>query len=133
MTYNSHMMLMVEDLIDEVFSLSQYYYTPMQRRGQRFFKEYIPLERVFEESFVPDLSSIVENPIPTFPSTPTIEDLIVGEALLTLTKTPVGRGILIGAYALSYLPLLEQTRTSKKYGPSELMLIQGGVGGGLIV
>jgi len=113
------------------FKLSQYYYTPLQRRGQRFFEEYIPLERVFEEGFKPDFSYILTDPTPVQETDPT--RILVYEGLRRLTATPVGRGALIGAYALSYLPLLEPTRTAKTYGPGELMFIQSGLGGGMIV
>ena len=46
------------------FTLSQYYYTPLQRQGQRFFEEYIPLERIYEEAFDPDFSHILADPRP---------------------------------------------------------------------
>jgi hypothetical protein len=116
------------------FKLSQYYYTPLQRRGQRFFEEYIPLERVFEEGFKPDFSYILTDPTPVAPEQETDPTrILVFEGLRRLTATPVGRGALIGAYALSYLPLLEPTRTAKTYGPGELMFIQSGLGGGMIV
>lgn len=114
--------------------MSQYYYTPLQRRGQRFFEEYIPLERVFEEGFKPDFSYILTDPTPVLPEQETDPTrILVYEGLRKLTATPFGRGTLIGAYALSYLPLLEPTRTAKTYGPSELMFIQSGLGGGMIV
>lgn len=111
-----------------------YYYTPLQRKGQKFFEEYIPLERVFEEGFSPDLSHIISDPTPSLPEQevdPT--KILVYEGLRKLTSSPIGRGVLVGAYALSYLPLLEQTRTAKTYGPGELMFIQSGLGGGFIV
>ncbi len=114
--------------------LSRYYYSPLQRRGQRFFEEYIPLERIFEERFEPDFSFILADPTPVAPSPETDPTrVLVYEGLRRLTATPVGRGVLIGAYALSYLPLVEPTRTAKSYGPGEMMFIQSGLGGGLIV
>ena len=111
-----------------------YYYTPLQRKGQRFFEEYIPLERVLEEAFEPDFSFIVADPRPVAPE-PELDPtrILVYEGLRRLTATPIGRGVLIGAYALSYLPLVEPTKTSKTYAPSELMFIQSGLGGGMIV
>ena len=116
------------------FKLSRYYYSPLQRRGQRFFEEYIPLERVFEEAFDPDFSYILADPTPVAPS-PELDPtrIIVFEGLRRLTATPVGRGVLIGAYALSYLPLLEPGAPAKTYGPGELAFIQGGLGGGMLV
>jgi hypothetical protein len=114
--------------------LSQYYYTPLQRRGQRFFEEYIPLERVFEEGFKPDFSYILSDPTPVAPEVETDPTrILVYEGLRRLTATPFGRGTLIGAYALSYLPLLEPGPPAKKYDPGELMFIQSGLGGGMIV
>jgi hypothetical protein len=106
----------------------------LQRQGQRFFEEYIPLERIFEEGFEPDLSYILTDPTPVAPN-PELDPtrVLVFEGLRRLTATPFGRGVLIGAYALSYLPLLEPTRTAKSYGSGELMFIQSGVGGALIV
>ena len=116
------------------FKLSRYYYSPLQRRGQRFFEEYIPLERIFEETFEPDLSFILADPTPIEPN-PELDPtrIIVFEGLRRLTATPIGRGALIGAYALSYLPLLEPTRTAKTYGPSEFAFLQSGLGGGMLV
>lgn len=107
----------------------------MQRRGQKFFEEYIPLDVVFESVFAPDFAHVYQNPFgPDLEiEFPDPKRVLVYEGLHLATRTPVGRGLLIGAYALSYIPLLEKTRTSKTYGPSELMLIQSGVGGGLIV
>ena len=111
-----------------------YYYTPLQRKGQRFFEEYIPLERVFEEAFEPDYSFILADPTPVAPS-PELDPsrIAVFEGLRRLSSTPIGRGVLIGAYALSYLPLLEPGTPAKTYEPGELMFIQSGLGGGLIV
>ncbi len=116
------------------FKLSRYYYSPLQRRGQEFFEEYIPLERIFEETFDPDFSYILADPTPIAPN-PELDPtrILVFEGLRRLTATPVGRGVLIGAYALSYLPLLEPTRTAKTYASGELMYLQSGLGGGLIV
>ena len=116
------------------FKLSEYYYSPLQRRGQRFFKEYIPLERVFEEAFDPDFSYILADPTPIAPS-PELDPkrIIVFEGLRRLTATPIGRGVLISAYALSYLPLLESGPPAKTYGQGELAFIQSGAGGALIV
>lgn len=112
---------------------SNYYYTPLQKQGQKFFRKYLPLDELGEIVFTPDFSHIVESPVQGFPKTPTFEEILVGEALLTLTKTPLGRGVLVGAYALSYLPLLEPTKTSKTYGLSEMMYIQSGLGGAMRV
>lgn len=111
-----------------------YYYTPLQRKGQRFFEEYIPLERVLEEGFEPDFSFILADPRPVAPN-PELDPtrILVYEGLRRLTATPIGRGVLIGAYALSYLPLLEPGAPAKTYGPGELMYLQSGLGGGLIV
>ena len=116
------------------FTLSQYYYTPLQRRGQRFFEEYIPLERIFEETFEPDFSHILADPTPIAPD-PELDPtrILVFEGLRRLTATPIGRGVLIGAYALSYLPLLEPGAPAKTYAPGELMYFQSSLGGGLIV
>lgn len=110
-----------------------YYYTPLQRKAQRFFEEYIPLERVFEEGFAPDLSHIIADPTPTSPETPDLDEVLVGEVLRRLTANPYGRAALVGAYGLAYLPLLEQGDPAKKYDPGELMFIQSGLGGGMIV
>lgn len=116
------------------FKLSRYYYSPLQRRGQRFFEEYIPLERVIEEGFKPDFSYILTDPTPVAPEVETDPSrILVYEGLRRLTATPVGRGALIGAYALSYLPLVEPGAPAKTYGPGELMFIQSGLGGGMIV
>lgn len=115
------------------FKLSDYYYTPLQRKGQRFFEEYIPFEEIGEVAFAPDLSHIFADPTPTPPEAIDPKRVLVYEGLKRLTSTPVGRGVLIGAYALSYLPLLEETKTSKTYGPSELMMITSGLGGGMRV
>ena len=116
------------------FKLSEYYYSPLQRRGQRFFEEYIPLDRVFDEAFSPDLSHILADPTPIAPD-PELDPvrILVFEGLRRVTATPVGRGLLVGAYALSYLPLLEPTRTAKTYAPGELMYLQSGLGGGILV
>ena len=116
------------------FKLSRYYYSPLQRRGQRFFEEYIPLERVFEETFEPDLSFILADPTPIAPN-PELDPtrIVVFEGLRRLSATPVGRGVLIGAYALSYLPLLEAGEPAKKYGPSEFAFLQSGLGGANLV
>ena len=116
------------------FKLSDYYYTPLQRKGQRFFEEYVPLSEIGEVAFSPDLSYIIADPRPIAPS-PELDPkrILVFEGLRRLTATPVGRGIFAGAYALSYLPLLEETKTSKTYGPSELMMITSGLGGGKLV
>jgi len=114
--------------------MSDFYYTPFQKEAQKFFEEYIPLERILEEGFDPDFSYIVEDPRPIAPSQETDPTkILVYEGLRRLTSTPVGRGALVAAYALAYLPLLEPTRTAKTYGPAELMFIQSGLGGGLIV
>lgn len=115
------------------FKLSDYYYTPLQREGQRFFDEYIPLEDIGEVAFSPDLTHIFANPLPTAPEKIDVKRVLVYEGLKRLTATPVGRGVLVGAYALSYLPLLEETKTSKTYGPSELMMITSGIGGAMRV
>lgn len=133
MNYNKHLMLMGTDLI-EVSQMGRYYYSPLQRKGQRFFEEYIPLDRVFDEAFDPDFSYIINDPTPYAPE-PELdpERILVYEGLRKLTATPVGRGLLIGAYALSYLPLAEPGPPAKKYEPGELMFIQSGVGGGMIV
>ena len=81
--------------------MSEYYYSPLQRRGQRFFEEYIPLERVFEEGFEPDLSHIFADPTPVAPKQETDPSrILVFEGLRRLSATPVGRGVLIGAYVL---------------------------------
>ena len=114
--------------------MSGYYYSPLQRRGQRFFETYIPLERVFEEAMDPDFSYILADPTPIAPS-PELDPtrILVFEGLRRLTATPIGRGVLIGAYASSYLPLLEPTRTAKIYGPGELMYLQSGLGGDILV
>ena len=121
------------DLYQEGLWLS-YYYTPLQKKGQRFFEEYIPLERIYEESLEPDYSFILADPTPVSPS-PELDPnrILVFEGLRRLSATPVGRGILIGAYALSYLPLLEPTQTAKTYDEGELMVFQSGLGGALIV
>jgi len=133
MIYNNHLMLMEIDRID-VDHMARYYYSPLQRKGQRFFEEYIPLERVFDEAFDPDFSYIINDPTPYAPEPETDpKRILVFEGLRRLTSTPVGRGVLIGAYALSYLPLLEEGPPAKKYDPGELMFIQSGVGGGMIV
>ena len=114
--------------------MSRYYYSPLQRRGQRFFEEYVPLERIFEETFEPDLSYIATDPTPVSPK-PELDPtrILVFEGLRRLTATPIGRGVFIGAYALSYLPLLEEGAPAKTYGPSEFAFLQSGLGGGTIV
>lgn len=133
MSYNNHLMLMAIDRID-VDKMARYYYSPLQRKGQRFFEEYIPLEKVIDEAFAPDFSYIIDDPTPYAPD-PEMDPsrILVYEGLRKLTATPVGRGILIGAYALSYLPLVEPGLPAKKYDLGELMFIQSGVGGGMIV
>lgn len=111
-----------------------YYYTPLQRKGQRFFEEYIPFERVFEEGFNTDFSYILADPTPVAPEQETDPTrILVFEGLRRLSATPIGRGVLIGAYALSYLPLVEPGPPAKKYDPGEFMFIQSGLGGGMIV
>lgn len=116
------------------FTLSQYYYTPLQRRGQRFFEEYVPLERIFEEAFELDFSHILADPTPIAPD-PELDPtrILVFEGLRRLTASPIGRGLFIAAYGLSYLPVLEPTRTAKTYGPGDLAFIQSGLGGGMLV
>lgn len=111
-----------------------YYYTPLQRRGQKFFKEYVPLDEVFDYVFTPDVSHVVADPTPVAPE-PELDPtrVLVFEGLRRLTATPIGRFVFVGAYALSYLPLLEPTRSAKTYGPGELMFLQSGLGGGFIV
>ena len=114
--------------------MSDWYYTPFQKEAQKFFEEFIPIERILEEGFDPDFSYIVADPTPVAPS-PELDPtkILVYEGLRRLTATPVGRGALVAAYGLAYLPLLEPTKTSKTYGPSELMFIQSGVGGVMLV
>lgn len=109
-----------------------YYYTPLQRKGQKFFEEYIPADELFDSAFAPDTEHIIDRP----PKAPKIEgpkEYIVYEGLRRIASTPYGRGLLISAAALSYLPLLEKTQTSKTYDEGELMFIQSGAGGALIV
>lgn len=113
--------------------MSDWYYTPVQKEAQEFFEEYIPISRIMEEGFAPDLSHIIADPTPTAPETPDLQTVLVYELLRRLTATPYGTAALIGAYGLAYLPLLEPTKTSKIYGPSELMTITSGVGGAMRV
>ena len=57
--------------------MSDWYYTPFQKEAQKFFEEFIPIERILEEGFDPDFSYIVADPTPVAPSpeldpTPTV-------------------------------------------------------------
>ncbi len=114
--------------------MSDWYYTPFQKEAQKFFEEYIPLERIAEEAFEPDLSYILSDPTPVAPKDELDPSkILVYEGLRRLTASPWGRGLLISAYALSYLPLLEPTRTARTYGPGEMMFIQSGLGGAMLV
>lgn len=108
----------------------EFYYTPTQRKGQQFFSEYFPFEKFFEGDFssIFDPYSIVG---PDFPQTD--ESIFVYHLAGKLTSSPIGRGVFFGAYALSYLPVLESGPPARQYDLGELMYINPSIGGAFLV